>query len=134
MIGGGTSIMPRVAPTIWEFARADDGEYLKIIEAALRIYDRQEWLRVNRARARIKVLIDKIGPDEFRKQLDEELALDWVNERDFTPELFVHDEEANAPGPRPSQRHRPTATATSSTAGSRRTCSPSARTASRPRP
>jgi sulfite reductase beta subunit-like hemoprotein len=101
VIGGGTSIMPRVAPTIWEFARADDGEYLKIIEAALRIYDRQEWLRVNRARARIKVLVDKIGPDEFRKQIVEELEGDWVNERDYTPQLFIDDEEANAPGPRP---------------------------------
>ena len=31
VIGGGTSILPRVAPTIYEFARADDGEYLKVI-------------------------------------------------------------------------------------------------------
>ena len=65
-VGGGTSIMPRVAPTLTEFATADDGEYLMWAEAALRIFDRQEWLRVNRARARIKVLIDKIGIEEFR--------------------------------------------------------------------
>ena len=47
--------------------RADDGEYLKVTEAVLRIFDRQDWLRVNRARARIKVLVDKIGIDEFRE-------------------------------------------------------------------
>ena len=68
----------------------------------MRIFDRQEWLRVNRARARIKVLIDKIGIDEFREQVEEELKGDWVGERDFSlePILFDHDEEANAPQPR----------------------------------
>src|ERR671916_1170999 len=85
-VGGGTSIMPRVAPTIYDFVSADDGEYLKVTEAVLRIFDRQDWLRVNRARARIKVLIDKIGIDEFRAQVEEELKGDWVAERDFDPE------------------------------------------------
>jgi sulfite reductase beta subunit-like hemoprotein len=65
----------------------------------VRIFDRQDWLRVNRARARIKVLIDKIGIDEFRDMVEEELGGDWVNERDFdpTPLLLIHDEEAHAP-------------------------------------
>jgi sulfite reductase beta subunit-like hemoprotein len=100
-VGGGTSIMPRVAPTLNEFVTADDGEYLKWTEAALRIFDRQDWLRVNRARARIKVLIDKIGMDEFRKLVDAELEGDWVGERDFDVERlrFDDDEEAGAPDP-----------------------------------
>jgi len=98
-VGGGTSIMPRIAPTLYEFVGADDGEYLKIAEACFRIFDRQEWLRVNRARARIKVLIDKIGIDAFREQVEEELQGDWTAERDFTPDLFVYDEEASAPAP-----------------------------------
>ena len=96
-VGGGTSIMPRVAPTIYDFVRADDGEYLKVTEAALRIFDRQDWLRVNRARARIKVLVDKIGAEEFRKQCDEELKGDWASKIDYTPELFADDEQANVP-------------------------------------
>ncbi len=101
-VGGGTSIMARVAPTLYEFVEADNGDYLKVAEAALRIFDRQDWLRVNRARARIKVLIDKIGIDAFREQVDEELEGDWVAEREFGPELverlrFDDDEEANAP-------------------------------------
>ncbi len=66
-VGGGTSIMPRIAPTLYEFVELDNGDYLKVTEAALRIFDRQNWLRVNRARARIKVLIDKIGMDAFRE-------------------------------------------------------------------
>jgi sulfite reductase (ferredoxin) len=98
-VGGGTSIMPRVAPTLYEFVKADDGEYLKVAEAVFRIFDRQDWLRVNRARARIKVFVDKFGIDELRAQVEEELKGDWVAERDFDPQrrLFVHDEEANAP-------------------------------------
>jgi sulfite reductase beta subunit-like hemoprotein len=98
-VGGGTSIMARVAPTLYEFVEADNGDYLKVTEAALRIFDRQEWLRVNRARARIKVLVDKIGIDAFREQVEEELQGDWTGERDFDVDRlrFDHDEEENAP-------------------------------------
>ena len=101
-VGGGTSIMARVAPTLYEFVEADNGDYLKVSEAVLRIFDRQEWLRVNRARARIKVLIDKIGINAFREQVEEELQGDWVGERDFDAELverlrFDDEEEESAP-------------------------------------
>jgi sulfite reductase beta subunit-like hemoprotein len=98
-VGGGTSIMPRLAPTLYEFVELDNGDYLKITEACMRIFDRQDWLRVNRARARIKVLIDKIGIDAFREMVEEELEGEWVAERDFSLDgiLFDHDEEANAP-------------------------------------
>ncbi len=94
--------MARVAPTIYEFVEADNGDYLKVAEAVFRIFDRQDWLRVNRARARIKVLVDKIGADAFRELLDEELRGDWVDEREFGPELverlrFDDDEEPRAP-------------------------------------
>jgi sulfite reductase beta subunit-like hemoprotein len=100
-VGGGTSIMPRVAPTLVDFVRADDGEYIKVAEAVLRIFDRTDWLRPNRARARLKVLVDKIGIDGLRELVDEELRGDWVDERDFSIEdrVFLHDEEAHAPPP-----------------------------------
>jgi sulfite reductase beta subunit-like hemoprotein len=98
-VGGGTSIMARVAPTVYDFVEADNGDYLKVSEAVFRIFDRQEWLRVNRARARIKVLLDKIGVEAFRELLDEELEGDWVAEREFDVDRlrFDVDEEANAP-------------------------------------
>jgi sulfite reductase beta subunit-like hemoprotein len=98
-VGGGTSIMARVAPTVYDFVEADNGDYLKVAEAVFRIFDRQEWLRVNRARARIKVLVDKIGVDAFRELLDEELEGDWVAEREFDVDRlsFDVDEEAGAP-------------------------------------
>jgi sulfite reductase beta subunit-like hemoprotein len=98
-VGGGTSIMPRIAPTLYEFVELDNGDYLKVTEACMRIFDRQDFLRVNRARARIKVLIDKIGIDAFRDLVEEELRGDWVDERDFSLEeiLYDVDEQASLP-------------------------------------
>jgi sulfite reductase (ferredoxin) len=106
-VGGGTSIMPRLAPTLYEFVELDNGDYLKVTEACMRIFDRQEWLRANRARARIKVLVDKIGIDAFRELVEEELKGDWVSERDFSLHgiLFDHDEESHAAGEPESPAH-----------------------------
>ena len=108
LVGGGTSIMPRVAPALYEFVELDNGDYLKIAEAVFRIFDRQDWLRVNRARARIKVFVDKFGIEELRRQVEEELEGDWVAERDFSVEhrLFVDDERESAPAPR-AELHEP---------------------------
>jgi sulfite reductase beta subunit-like hemoprotein len=102
LVGGGTSIMPRTAPVLYEFVELDNGEYLKVTEAVMRIFDRQEWLRPNRARARIKVFVDKYGIEELRRQVEEELEGEWVAERDFSIEdrVFDHDEREGAPAPR----------------------------------
>jgi sulfite reductase beta subunit-like hemoprotein len=99
LIGGGTSIMPRVAQVLYDFVELDNGDYLKITEAVMRVFDRQEWLRVNRARARIKVFVDKYGIDELRNQVEQELEGEWVTERDFSIEqrLFLDDEREAAP-------------------------------------
>jgi sulfite reductase beta subunit-like hemoprotein len=101
-VGGGTSIMPRLAPTLYDFVELDNGDYLKVTEACMRIFDRQDFLRVNRARARIKVLIDKIGIDAFREQVEQELEGAWVSERDFSLDeiRFDYDERVNAPARR----------------------------------
>src|SRR6185312_7569637 len=101
LVGGGTSIMPRRAQVLYEFLELDNGEYLRVTEAVMRIFDRQEWLRANRARARIKVFVDKYGIDELRNQTEEELKGDWVAERDFSIEqrLFADDEREGAPAP-----------------------------------
>jgi sulfite reductase beta subunit-like hemoprotein len=99
LVGGGTSIMPRKAQVLYDFLELDNGEYLKVTEAVMRIFDRQEWLRVNRARARIKVFVDKYGIEELRRQAEEELQGEWVAERDFAIEhrLFADDEREDAP-------------------------------------
>ena len=133
LVGGGTSIMPRIAPTLYEFVELDNGDYLKGTEACLRIFDRQDWLRVNRARARIKVLIDKIGIDAFRELVDAELEGDWVDR----PRLLdrapaARDRRAgDVARRRPPSYASPNGDRSEFDASSSRTSSPSARTASR---
>ena len=124
--------MPRSRRRSTSSSRADDGEYLKVTEAVLRIFNRQEELRANRARARIKVLVDRIGMDAFREMVDEELRGDWVAERDFDlePLLFLHDEEAGAPAVAGRPTRSLTATSASSSASRPRTRARSDRPAS----
>ena len=96
VMGGGTSIMPRIAPTLYEFVTTD--EYLKMTEAALRVFHNSDELRRSRMKARVKFLIDRIGIDEFRDLVEEQLQEDWA-QRSFDPTglLFIDDEEADAP-------------------------------------
>ncbi len=98
--GGGLSIMPRNAPVLYPFVSVD--EYLKISEAVVRVFEKADELRKNRAKARIKFLIDRVGIDEFRRMVEEELKGDWSS-KDFRPDrlLYVHDEEANSPAKKP---------------------------------
>ncbi len=96
LIGGGTSIMPRIADTLYDFVTVDD--YLKVTEAAIRIFHRSDELRKNRMKARIKFLIDRIGIDDFRNMVEEELQEEWAQKSfDPTPLLFIEDEEKDAP-------------------------------------
>ena len=82
VVGGGLSTMPRLADTVWEFARADNGEYIRVAEACLKVFDKEggfpNLLRKNMNKARVKFLLHKIGVEEFRKQVDEELAQPWA--------------------------------------------------------
>ena len=71
MVGGGTSIMPRLGHILYEFVPEED--YLRVAEALWRIFDRSDMLRKNRMMARIKVLIDRIGFDAFKEMVEEEL-------------------------------------------------------------
>lgn len=98
VMGGGLSIMPRVAPTLYEFVSVDD--YLKVSEGALRVFDGSDELRKNKMKARVKFLIDRIGIDEFRKLVEEELQEEWAQGSfDPTPLLYVDEEEEDAPSP-----------------------------------
>ena len=96
VVGGGTSIMPRIAPTLYEFLPVED--YLKVTEALLRIFHRTNELRRNRMKARIKFYIARIGIDEFRQEIEEELQQSWA-QRSFDPTdlMFVEDEAQDAP-------------------------------------
>ena len=104
LTGGGTSIMPKIAPTLYEFVPVE--EYLKVTEAVIRVFHRSDELRKNRMKARIKFLIARIGIDEFRDMVDEELKEDWAQRSfDPTPLLFIEDESLDAPVPPPGGYH-----------------------------
>lgn len=96
VVGGGLAIMPRNAYVLREFSPMD--EYLKISEAVVRIFEKADELRKNRAKARLKFLVDRVGIEEFKLMVDDELKGDWAT-KNFSPErlLFVDDEEATAP-------------------------------------
>ena len=98
--GGGLSIMPRKAYVLYPFVSVN--EYLKISEAVVRQFEKADELRKNRSKARLKFLVDRVGIDEFRNMVEEELKGDWTN-KDFRPDrlLYIHDEEANAPAKKP---------------------------------
>jgi len=94
--GGGTSIMPRIGQTLFDFVPVE--EYLKVTEAVIRIFHQTDELRKNRMKARIKFYIDRIGIKEFRSQVEDELKKDWANKSfDPTPLLFIEDESKLAP-------------------------------------
>ena len=100
LTGGGTSIMPRIAPTLYEFVPVE--EFLKVTEAVLRIFHRSDELRKNRMKARIKFLIARIGIDDFRAMVEEELKEEWAQKSfDPTALLFIEDEAKDAPTPPP---------------------------------
>ena len=95
VVGGGLAIMPRIAPTLYEFVSVND--YLRISEAVLREFDASDELRKNRMKARIKFLIDRVGIDDFREMVEEELKKPWADKSfDPTPFLYVQNEEEEA--------------------------------------
>ena len=84
-VGGGTSIMPRLAKPLYEFVPVDD--YLRVALAIWTVFNNADMLRKNRMMARLKVLIDRIGLDEFRTMVDAEL--EQIGPIDPTPYMEI---------------------------------------------
>lgn len=70
-VGGGTSIMPRLAQPLYEFL--PEADYLRLALAVWTVFNNAETLRKNRMMARLKVLIDRIGLDAFKELVEAEL-------------------------------------------------------------
>ncbi|NYD90565.1 nitrite/sulfite reductase [Sphingomonas melonis] len=68
-VGGGMGRTPMVSHLIRDFVTADD--LMSYLEACLRVYNRY-GRRDNIYKARIKILLHEIGPDEYRRQVEEE--------------------------------------------------------------
>ena len=93
--GGGTSIMPRLAKPLYEFVPVED--YLRVALAIWTVFNNADMLRKNRMMARLKVLIDRIGLDEFRTMVDAEL--ETIGPIDPTPYLEVDELLRETPPP-----------------------------------
>ena len=96
--GGGTSIMPRLAKPLYEWVSEDD--YLRVALAVWTVFNNAEMLRKNRMMARLKVLIDRIGLDEFRDMVDAELAN--IGPIDFRSLMSAEDIQREDPPAHPS--------------------------------
>lgn len=70
-VGGGQGRTPIVAPLIRRFLPAQD--LLRYLDAVLRIYNKH-GRRDNIYKARIKILVDSLSPEEFAAQVEEEFA------------------------------------------------------------
>jgi sulfite reductase beta subunit-like hemoprotein len=105
VVGGGTSTMVQAAETLWDFATADDGQFIRVAEAALKVFDKEgglpNFLRKNMNKARVKFLVKKLGIEEFRRQVDEELAQPWAWEKLDMPALMQLAPEGPTPGEAP---------------------------------
>ena len=71
LVGGGMGRTPMLAHVIREFLPVAD--YLSYMEAILRVYNRH-GRRDNIYKARIKILVNDLGPAEFARQVEEEWA------------------------------------------------------------
>ena len=92
-VGGGTSIMPRLAKPLYDFVPEKD--YLRVALAIWTVFNNADILRKNRMMARIKVLIDKIGLDAFRELVDAEL--EKIGPIDPTPLMAAEEIERETP-------------------------------------
>ena len=91
--GGGTSIMPRLAKPLYDWVSEDD--YLRVALAVWTVFNNAEMLRKNRMMARLKVLIDRIGLDEFRTMVDAELTN--IGPIDFRPLMAADESQRETP-------------------------------------
>ena len=96
-VGGGTSIMPKLAKPLYDFLPVED--YLRLSLAIWTVFNNADMLRKNRMMARLKVLIDKIGLDAFRELVEDELR--QIGPIDPTPYMVAEEVQRETPPARP---------------------------------
>ncbi|MDA1129213.1 MAG: nitrite/sulfite reductase [Chloroflexi bacterium] len=86
-VAGGTSIMPRLAKPLYDFLPEED--ILRLALALFTVFNNADMLRKNRMMARLKVLVDRIGLEEFKILVEAEL--EKIGPID--PKPYMHVEE-----------------------------------------
>lgn len=88
--GGGLGPVPRAGKLIESWTSADF--LLPTIEAILRVFE-QCGERHNRARARLKFLVEQLGPEEFRLRVLETRTLVWATQSGYALTALEDDRE-----------------------------------------
>ncbi|GAC1529517.1 MAG: ferredoxin--nitrite reductase [Thermoleophilaceae bacterium] len=88
-VGGGLSSHPRFASWIDVFLT--EGEVVEVIEQVTAIFRDSEENRKSRGKARLKFLLDRIGPDAFRDELERRVGRELRRGAKASPDLRGHD-------------------------------------------
>jgi len=86
VVGGGLGRTPIIGSTIREYLPAQD--MLTYLEAIIRVYN-QKGNRLNKYKARIKILVKALTPAKFAELVEEEWSHIKDNESKLTPELLA---------------------------------------------
>ncbi|HVR07579.1 MAG TPA: nitrite/sulfite reductase [Thermoanaerobaculia bacterium] len=71
-VGGGLSTWPRLADDLGVFVPA--AEAVEVLRAILDVWREDRRYRLSRARARLKFMVDDVGPRRFRERVEERLG------------------------------------------------------------
>ncbi len=85
-VGGGQGRTPHVAALVNEFV--PEAEILDYLEAIMRVYNRH-GRRDNKYKARIKILVSELTPEEFTRQVEEEYAAQRDYEKIVLPQAEI---------------------------------------------
>ncbi len=85
-VGGGQGRTPIVATQVKDFV--PESEILDYLEAVMRVYN-GHGRRDNKYKARIKILVTELGPEEFTKQVDAEFAAQRDHEKIALPQSEI---------------------------------------------
>lgn len=86
IVGGGQGRTPYVGVTIREFV--EKSELLDYLEAIMRVYNRH-GRRDNKYKARIKILVNELGDEAFRQEVETEFAAQTDREKIVLPQAEV---------------------------------------------
>ncbi|MEZ5937836.1 MAG: nitrite/sulfite reductase [Hyphomonadaceae bacterium] len=86
LVGGGQGRTPHVAVTVRDWI--SKAQLLDYLEAVMRVYNRY-GRRDNKFKARIKILVNELGPAEFARQVEDEFAAQTDAEKVVLPQSEI---------------------------------------------
>jgi ferredoxin-nitrite reductase len=88
-VGGGLSAVPRFARWVDVFVTPDEAP--EVVEHLTAIFRDADENRKARGKARLKFLLDRVGPDAFRAELEQRVGRPLARGAAHGPDLYGHD-------------------------------------------